>query len=158
MIMRDKHRKKDASQELESADNDHIESPFNVSIVLTSWFPPAIRVSWSFNPSKESLNTMTTVTVETEEGGDKNAPTDSRGNGIVVSVPTLKSSRLSGSMKTSKDHEETTGSSPSISSSASTLHSMIPSKSLLKMFHIRYNPIGSRSVTSLSECHSSLSL
>jgi hypothetical protein len=26
------------------------------------------------------------------------------------------------------------------------------------MFHIRYNPIGSRSVTSLSECHSSLSL
>ena len=137
-FMEDKHhhRKRD-SFDAERL-HDYIESPFNVSIVLTSWFPPAIRVTWNFNSSRDSFNATTTVTVETE--GDKNAR-DSNGNGIRVSLP----SESKQSFEASKDHEETAGSF--VSSSISTLHSP---KSLLKMFQIKYNPIGSRSVTSVA--------
>ena len=37
-----------------------IEPPFNVTIVLTSWFPPAVRISWQV--SNDSLPTRHLIT------------------------------------------------------------------------------------------------
>jgi len=103
-------------------DQDFIEPPYNVSIVLTSWFPPAIRVSWNF----DALNGSTSFEIK---------------------ASTVSKESMETSLLPVKGYEgETRHNVVSEASGSSSTHPL-PSKSLLKMFQIKYNPIGSRSVT-----------
>ena len=118
-------------------EDDYINAPYNVSIVLTSWFPPGIRVSWNFNPSRDSFNATTTSFHDTHGAGidDKTGNSQDKDGITTVSEGPVSF------------QEYNTRSFVATSESLSSTSHPHSHKSLLKMFQIKYNPIGSRSVT-----------
>lgn len=48
-----------------------IEKPYNLTIILTSWFPPAVRISWSIStdslPNRQHLVTGSSSIISANE-------------------------------------------------------------------------------------------